>query len=109
VLTQTQQARVQRLSPENKEVSFYTPLQAGYRSKKQSSTHIWLHVTLLAISFPQCYVTFFMFQFLSFISLFYHPFPLPHYQNTAFLFLSCYIIPLFDDRTHLQSKSIILI
>jgi hypothetical protein len=111
VPAQTHWTHVQRLSPENQEVSYnnYIPLQAGYRSKKQSSTHIWLHVTLLAISFPQCYVTFFMFQFLSFISLFYHPFPLPHYQNTAFLFLSCYIIPLFDDRTHLQSKSIILI
>jgi hypothetical protein len=66
VLTQTQQARVQRLSPENKEVSSYIPLQAGYRSKRQSSTHIWLHVTSLAVSLPQGYVTFFMFQFFKF-------------------------------------------
>jgi hypothetical protein len=66
VLAQTQQTCVQRLSPKNKGVSLYIPLQAGYRSKKQSSTHIWLHVTLLAISFPQCYVTFFMFQLFKF-------------------------------------------
>jgi hypothetical protein len=55
-----------RLSPENKEVSPYIPLQAGYRSKRQSSIHIWLHVTSLDISFPQCYVTFFKFQFFKF-------------------------------------------
>jgi hypothetical protein len=61
VSAQTQQTRVQRLSPENKVVSPYIPLQTVYRSKKQSSTHIWLHVISLAISFPWCYVTFFMF------------------------------------------------
>jgi hypothetical protein len=66
VPAQTQQTHVQKLSPENKEVSPYISLQAGYRSKKQSSTHTWLHVTSLAISFPQCYVTFFMFQFFKF-------------------------------------------
>jgi hypothetical protein len=54
VLTQTQQTHIQRLSCKNKRVSPYIPLQAGCRSKKQSATHIWLHVTLLAISFPQC-------------------------------------------------------
>jgi hypothetical protein len=62
VPAQNQRTHVQRLSLENKGVSPYTPLQAGYRSKKQSSIHIWLHVTSLAISFPQGYVTF-MFQF----------------------------------------------
>jgi hypothetical protein len=61
VLAQTQQTCVQRLHPENTEVSPYIPLQARSRSKKQSSIHIWLHVTSLAISFPQCYVTFFIF------------------------------------------------
>jgi hypothetical protein len=66
VRTQTQQSCLQRLSPENKEVLPYIPLQAGYRSKQQSSTHIWLHVTSLVILFPQCYVTFFMFQFFKF-------------------------------------------
>jgi hypothetical protein len=66
VLTQTQRTHVHRLSPQNKGVSPHIPLQAGYRSKKQSSTHIGLHVTSLAISFPQCYVTFFMFQFFKF-------------------------------------------
>jgi hypothetical protein len=65
VLTQTQWTCVQKLIPRNKEVSPYIPLQAGYRSKKQSSPHIWLHVTSLAISFPQCCVTF-MFQFFKF-------------------------------------------
>jgi hypothetical protein len=68
VPAQTQQICVQRLSLKNKGVSPYTPLKAGCRSKMQSSTHIWLHVTLLAISFPQCSVTFFMFSSLSFIS-----------------------------------------
>jgi hypothetical protein len=65
VPAQTQWSHVQRLSPENNEVSPYVPLQAGYRSKKQSSTHKWLHVTLLAISFSQRYVNF-MFQFFKF-------------------------------------------
>jgi hypothetical protein len=55
-----------KAEPKNKMVSPYIPLQAGYRSKEQSSTHIWLHVTSMAISFPQCYVTFFMFHFLKF-------------------------------------------
>jgi hypothetical protein len=55
-----------KLNPKNKEVSTYVPLQAGYRSKRQSSTHLWLHVTSLAILFPQCYVTFFMFHFFKF-------------------------------------------
>jgi hypothetical protein len=50
VLAQTQRTRVQRLSSENKGVSPYRPLQAGYRSKRQGLTHIWLHVTLLASS-----------------------------------------------------------
>jgi hypothetical protein len=63
---QTQWSHVQRLSPEYNEVSPYIPLQAGYRSKKQSSAHKWLHVTSLAISFPRGYVTFFMFQFFKF-------------------------------------------
>jgi hypothetical protein len=91
VLAQTQWTRVQRLSPENKGVSPYIPLQAGYRSRKQSSTYIWLHVTPLAISSPQCSGTF-MVQF--FISLLCHPFPLPQYQNTAclFLFWSCSLL-----------------
>jgi hypothetical protein len=56
---------------EQRDLTLYTL----YRSKKQRSTHIWLHVTSLAISFPQCYVTFFMFQFFL-ISLLCHPFPL---------------------------------
>jgi hypothetical protein len=43
---------IQRLSLENKGVSPYIPSQAGYRSKKQDLTHIWLHVTLLA-TLPQ--------------------------------------------------------
>jgi hypothetical protein len=55
-----------KLSPKNKGVPPYIPLQAGYRSKKQNSTQIWLHMALLPISFPQCYVTFFMFQFFKF-------------------------------------------
>jgi hypothetical protein len=73
VPAQTQQTHVQRLSPENKGVSPCIPLQAAYRSKKQSSTHLWLHVTSLAILFSQCYVMF-MFQFFKFYLLLCHPF-----------------------------------
>jgi hypothetical protein len=62
----TGSAESSSLSTKNKGVSLYIPLQAGYRSKKQNSTHIRLHASLLAISFPQCYVTFFMFQFFRF-------------------------------------------
>jgi hypothetical protein len=48
VPAQTQQTHVQRLSPENKGVSPYIPLQASYRSKKQGLIHIWLYLILLA-------------------------------------------------------------
>jgi hypothetical protein len=65
VPAQTQWTPVQRLSPKNKGVSPYIPLQAGYRSKSQSSIYIWLHVTSVAVSFHQCCVTF-MFQFFKF-------------------------------------------
>jgi hypothetical protein len=87
VPTQTQWTCIQRLSPKNKEVSPYIPLQAGYRSKEQSSTHIWLHVTSLAIPFLQYYVIFFMFQFFKFYLSALPPLSLPYYQNTACLFL----------------------
>jgi hypothetical protein len=40
------QIPIQRLSPKNKGALPYIPLQAGYRSKKQSLTHIWLHASL---------------------------------------------------------------
>jgi hypothetical protein len=46
VTAQTQQTHVQRLSPENKEVSPYIPLEAGYRSKRQGLIHIWLYSIL---------------------------------------------------------------
>jgi hypothetical protein len=39
---------IQRLSLKNKGALPYLPLQAGYRSKKQSLTHIWLLVISLA-------------------------------------------------------------
>jgi hypothetical protein len=110
VPAQTQWTRVQRLSPENKGISPYIPLQAGYRSKKQSSTHLWLHVTPLAISFSQCYVTF-MFQFFKFYLPALPSLPLSH-QNTTYFFsgpLPCYITSPFDARIRLRSKSIILI
>jgi hypothetical protein len=48
VQAQTQRTHVQRLSPENKGVSLYLPLQAGYRSKKQGLIHVWLYLILLA-------------------------------------------------------------
>jgi hypothetical protein len=37
-----------KAEPENKGALPYIPLQAGYRSKKQALTHIWLQATLLA-------------------------------------------------------------
>jgi hypothetical protein len=46
MLARTQWNWVQRLSLKNKEVSPYIPLQAGYRSKKQDLTHIWLYAIL---------------------------------------------------------------
>jgi hypothetical protein len=57
VSAQTQQTHVQRLSPENKGVSPYIPLQADYRSKKQGLIHVWFYLILLA-TVPSCYVTF---------------------------------------------------
>jgi hypothetical protein len=80
VPTQTQCTHVQRLTPKNKEVSPYISLQAGYRSKRQGLTHIWLHVTLLATTLPVLHDLFYVLIFisLSFISLLCHPFPLLH-------------------------------
>jgi hypothetical protein len=46
----SQQIKIQRLSPENKEALPYIPLQAGYRSKKQGLTPMWLYASLLATS-----------------------------------------------------------
>jgi hypothetical protein len=83
VPAQGQWTSVQRLNPKNKGVSPYLPLQAGYRSKKQDLTQIWLHATVLATSppHPWCYVIFFTFRFFKF----YLPFPLLLYQNTDLL------------------------
>jgi hypothetical protein len=57
VLAQTEQTRVQWLRPEKKEVSPYIPLQAGYRSKKQSSTHMWLYwlFHFPSVMWPSCF------------------------------------------------------
>jgi hypothetical protein len=49
---------------EQRRLTLYT-LASRFRSKKQSSTHIWLLVISLVISFPQCYLTF-TFQFFKF-------------------------------------------
>jgi hypothetical protein len=51
VSAETQQTHVQKLSPENKEVSPYIPLQAGYISKKRGLIHIWLY-TILFVLYP---------------------------------------------------------
>jgi hypothetical protein len=83
---------IQRLSPKNKGVSPYTPLQAGYRSEKQGLTHVWLHVTLLATS-PPVLLTFFMFRFFKVLSPGYAISSfLLHYQNTD-LFVSFFFWP----------------
>jgi hypothetical protein len=81
VPAQTQQTHVQTLSPENKGVSPYVPLQAGYRSKKQGLVHRWLYIILVA-TLSQCYVTF--------LSLVLHD--LPHVQISQVLSL-CYAVP----------------
>jgi hypothetical protein len=52
VTAAAQWIHIQRLNPENKGHSLYLPLQADYRSKMSGLTHIWLHVTLLAILPP---------------------------------------------------------
>jgi hypothetical protein len=54
VPAQTQQTRVQRLSPQNKGSHL---MQAGYRSKKQGLIHVGLYLILLA-TLPWCYGTF---------------------------------------------------
>jgi hypothetical protein len=90
VLTQTQWTRVQRLSPKNKGGLPYIPLQTGYRSKKKSSTHIWLHVTLLAISPPHTqpnYMTFFVFQFFKLCLCYAIPSPCYNFRTQTCLFL----------------------
>jgi hypothetical protein len=81
-------AQTQRLSPKNKEVFPYIPLQASYRSKKQSSTHLWLHVTSWLFYFPSamwpsCFNSF-KFYLSALPSL--SP-PTPSRWNTACLFL----------------------
>jgi hypothetical protein len=58
VPTESQWTHVQRLSPQEQRGLTLNTLADSYKSKKQSSTHIWLHVTLLAIPCFQCYVTF---------------------------------------------------
>jgi hypothetical protein len=83
--------------PENKGALLYLPLQADYRSEKQTLTHIGLPVISLATSSSVLrdsfqVLSFFKFQFPAMLS----PPPL-------------YIIPLFDAQTLLGSKSIILI
>jgi hypothetical protein len=70
VLAVTQWIYIQRLSPENKGLSPNIPLQAGYRNKKQSLTHMWLHVVQLSGARPSSHL-----DFLSFISLLCHLLP----------------------------------
>jgi hypothetical protein len=45
-----QQIPIQKLSPENKGALPSIPLQAGYSSKKQGLTPMWLYASLLATS-----------------------------------------------------------
>jgi hypothetical protein len=84
VPAQTQQTRVQRLNLENKGVSPYISLQASHRNKKATYGCMWLHwlFHFLSAMWPSS-----CFNSLSFIFLLCHPFLLPHYQNTACLFL----------------------
>jgi hypothetical protein len=109
VLAQTQRTHVQRLSAENKEVSPYIPLQAGYRSKKQSSTIyscMWLYWLFY---FPSAMWPSLCFSSLNFIPLLCHSFPLLHYQNTSlFLFWSSSLLQ-YNYHSHLWFKNNLLI
>jgi hypothetical protein len=101
VPAQTQRIHVQSLSSENKGVSPYITLQAGYRSKEQGLIHIfnfigYFMLMLLTFPSPQCYVAFFMFRFLRFYLSAMPSLP-PCYFLRPSLFssdpLPCYIIP----------------
>jgi hypothetical protein len=71
-----------KAKPENQGVSCYIPLQAGYRSKKQGVSYIWLHANIQATSLS-CYVTFSMFRFLKFYLHYAIPSSQLLYQNTG--------------------------
>jgi hypothetical protein len=53
VPAQTQWTRAQRLRPENKGVSPYMPLPAGYRSRKQGSSNSTGYLTLVLHNFSR--------------------------------------------------------
>jgi hypothetical protein len=82
VPAQTQQTRVQRLSPKNKGVSPFIPLQASYRSKKARSNPYmviynslgYFTPVLCVFPPPQCYVTLSMSDSSGFMSLLCHPY-----------------------------------
>jgi hypothetical protein len=65
-LEAAQQIHIQRLSPKNKGISFYIPLQAGYRSKKARFNSYIVACNSVGYFIPQCYVIFFMFRFFKF-------------------------------------------
>jgi hypothetical protein len=67
------QHRPRILSPKDKGVSPYIPLQAGYRSKKQGLIHMWLYLILLTI-FPRATWPSPCSDFSGFISFWWHPY-----------------------------------
>jgi hypothetical protein len=83
VLEQTQWTRVQSLSPENRILTLYTLASRLQKQKAKFIPH------MAAYDFIGCFISYVTFSsnFLSFICLHCHLFPLPHYQNTACLFL----------------------
>jgi hypothetical protein len=112
VPAQTQWTSAQRLSPENKGLSPYVPLQARYRGNKIEKQgfyasasallplvlHDLLHVWILLVLSLCCAI----------------PSPLLLYQNTGLsvsllVLLPATSFPRFEAWTHLGSKSIILI
>jgi hypothetical protein len=92
MLAVAQWIHIQRLSPENKGALPYISLQAGYRSKQQGLTHTWLHATSGGYFTPSAMSPSSHLDFLSFISLLYHPLPLAtlseHRLACFFLFFS---------------------
>jgi hypothetical protein len=81
VLAVAQWIHSQRLSPENKGVSPYIPLRAGYRSKKQGLIH---KVSCNSVGYftPSDLWHSSHLDFLSFLFAMPPPLPLLHYQNT---------------------------
>jgi hypothetical protein len=89
VPAQMQWTCFQRLSPKNKGVLAYIPLQASYRSKKLGLTHIWFAYILT----PSATWPYSCLDSLSLSPSYAIPSSLLHYQNTNFLVSFLALLP----------------